>query len=51
MQENKKRGGARKGTGPKLKFGERTKTISVRVPESKYEEIKEQIKLIISQLK
>ena len=49
MQENKKHGGARKGTGPKLKFGEPTVSFGVRVPKSKALEIKERINLILEE--
>jgi hypothetical protein len=38
--ENEKRGGKRPFSGAKPKYGEPTKTIAFRVPESKIEEIK-----------
>jgi len=46
---NKKSGGARKGTGPKLKFGEESVMIGIRVPKSKAQEIKDRIKIILEE--
>lgn len=43
------RGGPRKGTGRKLKFGESSIGIWIRVPKSKALEIKERIKLILEE--
>jgi hypothetical protein len=51
MQNKENRGGARKGSGPKLKYKERTKTISFRVPESKFQEIKEKINELLKEYK
>lgn len=39
-----KRGGARKGSGPKKKYSEDTTMISFRCPKSKAEEMKKSIK-------
>jgi hypothetical protein len=39
-----KRGGYRPNSGAKLKYGEETTTIAVRVPKSKAKEIKQVIK-------
>jgi len=46
-----KQGGSRKGSGAKLKYNEPTKTIAVRVPISKIDEIKQIIKEYLNQLK
>lgn len=50
---NKKetRGGARKGSGAKLKYNEPTKTIAFRVPISKVEVITKYVKYILDNLK
>lgn len=37
-------GGARKGSGPRLKYGEPLKMISIKVPVSKISEVKDLIK-------
>ncbi len=46
MESNKKKewGGARKGSGAKPKYNEKTTTIAFRVPISKVDEVKEIIK-------
>ena len=44
MEQKKSRGGARLGTGPKPKYGEPTKTVAFRVPESKVEHVKSMLK-------
>jgi hypothetical protein len=43
VQHKETRGGARQGAGAKLKYGEQTKQIVFRCPESKVEEIKKVI--------
>ncbi len=37
---DKKHGGKRKNSGAKLKYGEPTKTVTFRIPESKVKEVK-----------
>ena len=45
---NKKtRGGSRKGSGAKPKYGEQTKTIAFRVPMSKIDHVKNTIKTLL----
>jgi hypothetical protein len=44
MANKKDWGGARKGSGAKPKYSEKTTTIAFRVPISKVEEVKEIIK-------
>jgi hypothetical protein len=41
MPKKETRGGARKGTGPKLKYGEPTTTTAFRVPVSKVKEVRQ----------
>lgn len=50
MTENK-RGGANRNQGRKPKFDEETKMICFRVPESKAEEIKNEVYKIIDKFK
>ena len=45
------RGGYRKGSGAKPRYNEPTKSISLRVPESKADEIKAMIKEYLEQFK
>jgi hypothetical protein len=44
MKKKETRGGARKGSGAKPKYNEKTTTIAFRVPISKVEEVKVLIK-------
>jgi hypothetical protein len=39
------RGGKRKGSGRKKMYGEKTKSVSFKIPESKIEEVKQLIKI------
>jgi hypothetical protein len=49
MSQNKKgRGGSRKNSGAKKKYGEPTKTVSFRVPESKANEVKKYFKTMLA---
>ena len=41
------RGGSRKGSGAKPKYGEKTKTIAFRVPMSKLEHVKSLLKTML----
>lgn len=43
----KKRGGKREGAGRKPQYGEPTVTISFRVPESKAEEVKKNVGVLL----
>ena len=45
------RGGSRKGSGAKPKYSEPTKTIAIRVPESKTDEVKAMVKEYLEQFK
>jgi hypothetical protein len=45
------RGGSRKGSGAKPRYSEPTKSISLRVPESKVEEVKAIVKEYLKQFK
>ena len=48
MKDTKKtRGGSRKGSGAKPKYGEKTKTIAFRVPMSKLEHVKSLLKTML----
>ena len=48
MKDTRKtRGGSRKGSGAKPKYGEKTKTIAFRVPMSKIEHVKNTIKTLL----
>jgi hypothetical protein len=51
MESDKKRnrGGARLNAGPKLKYGEQTRQIVFRCPESKVEEMKKVISSKLSE--
>jgi hypothetical protein len=40
MERKERRGGSRQGSGARKKYGERTRNLCVRVPESRYEDIK-----------
>jgi hypothetical protein len=40
MEKKERRGGSRQGSGARKKYGERTRNLCVRVPESRYEDIK-----------
>lgn len=44
-------GGKRKGAGAKLKYGEKTKTVTFRLPVSKIAEIREMIKNELEKIK
>ena len=44
-------GGKRAGAGAKLKYGEKTKTVTFRLPVSKIAEIREMIKLELEKIK
>ena len=44
------RGGTRKGSGAKPKYGEKTKTIAFRVPMSKIDHVKNTIKTLLDGL-
>jgi hypothetical protein len=46
-----KRGGKREGSGAKPRYNEPTKSISIRVPESKVEEVKAIVKEYLKQFK
>lgn len=43
MEEKKARGGSRQGAGRTSNFGEKTKTITLRCPITKEDELKEHI--------
>ena len=47
VRHKKTRGGSRKGSGAKPKYGEKTKTIAFRVPMSKIEHVKNTIKTLL----
>lgn len=47
MSKKENRGGARKGTGPKLKYGEPTVPIGYRVPESKAAEFRQVVERLL----
>ena len=47
VQPKGTRGGTRKGSGAKPKYGEKTKTIAFRVPMSKLEHVKNTIKTLL----
>ena len=47
VQRKATRGGTRKGSGAKPKYGEQTKTIAFRVPMSKIEHVKNTIKTML----
>ena len=47
VQRKATRGGSRKGSGAKPKYGEKTKTIAFRVPMSKLEHVKNTIKTLL----
>jgi hypothetical protein len=46
-----KKGGFRKGSGAKLKYGEETKTVSFRVPKSKVMEVKKVVNDLLNNYK
>lgn len=48
--KRKYNGGARPGTGPKLKYGEPTEKLFFNVPVSKKNEIKDKVKKILQKL-
>ena len=50
-QKIERRGGKRKGAGPKFIYGEDTCNITLRVPKSKKEEIKKTIYRMLEQYK
>jgi len=50
-QKIERRGGKRKGAGPKFIYGEDTCYITLRVPISKKEEIKKMIYALLNQFK
>ena len=50
VQPKKTRGGSRKGSGAKPKYGEKTKTIAFRVPMSKLEHVKSLLKAMLDGL-
>ena len=50
VRHKKTRGGSRKGSGAKPKYGEKTKTIAFRVPMSKIEHVKNTIKTLLDGL-
>jgi hypothetical protein len=45
------RGGKRVGAGPKFKYGEETINITLRIPKSKKEEVKELVRSYLNQFK
>ena len=47
VQRKATRGGSRKGSGAKPKYGEKTKTIAFRVPMSKIEHVKSLLKKML----
>ena len=47
VQPKGTRGGTRKGSGAKPKYGEKTKTIAFRVPMSKLEHVKSLLKTML----
>ena len=47
VQRKATRGGTRKGSGAKPKYGEKTKTIAFRVPMSKIEHVKSLLKKML----
>ena len=47
VRHKKTRGGSRKGSGAKPKYGEKTKTIAFRVPMSKIDHVKNTIKTLL----
>jgi hypothetical protein len=44
------RGGNRAGSGQKKKYGEKTKSINFKIPESKVEEVKKVVKTFLEPL-
>ena len=50
-QKIERRGGKRKGAGPKFIYGEDTCNITLRVPKSKKDEIKKMIDALLHQFK
>jgi hypothetical protein len=48
MSTEKKRGGTRNGSGRKLKFGETSKVLQVRVPVSKYDNMKKALNILLT---
>ena len=51
LQGENTHGGKRAGAGAKLKYGEKTKTVTFRLPVSKIAEIREMIKNELEKIK
>jgi hypothetical protein len=49
QEKNPNWGGSRKNAGRKKKYGEVTKVLTIRIPVSKVEQVKEAIRYILSQ--